>query len=123
MSRWLSVTLAGTMFSGLAGQGGCCGSGQLMLPPTSGAGGGTRHLVAQAGGHHPAAGLHQRLFLAIPLPHGKANPVHLPFCWCISLPSSPPVNPRQSERPRAGLEAAGNAAAAASLWLLHQLED
>lgn len=92
-------------------------------PPTSGAGSGMRHLVAQAGGHHPATGRPRRLFLAIPLPHGKANPVYLPFCWCIALPSSPSVNPSLSERPWLGPEDAGNAAAAASLWLLHQLED
>lgn len=91
--------------------------------PTSGAGGGMRHLAAQAGGHHPATGPHQRLFLAIPLPHGKANPVYLPSCWCISLPSSQSVNPRQSEHCQAGLKDAGNAAAAASLRLLHQLKD
>ena len=53
---------------------------------SSRAGGGTRHLVAQAGGHHPATGLQRRLFWAIPLPHGKANPLYLPFCWCISFP-------------------------------------
>lgn len=83
-----------------------------------------RHLIAQAGGHRPATRPHQRLVLAIAFPHGKANPVYLPFCWCVSLPSSPSVNPRLTEHPWACLEDAGSAAAAAaSLWFLHQSED
>lgn len=92
-------------------------------PPTSGAGGGTRHLVAKAGGHHPSMRLHWGLFSAFPLPYDKGNPVYLPFCWYISVPCSPSVNPRQTEHPPAGLEDAGNAATAAGLQLLHQLED
>lgn len=108
---------------------GSLGSGFLWpqaadAPPTAGAGGGTRRRVAQAGGHPPATGPHQRVFVGIPLPHGKTIPVYLLFCWCVSLPSSPSVNPsEQSERPWAGVRDAGNAAAAASLQLLHQLED
>lgn len=92
-------------------------------PPTSGAGGGTAHLVAKAGGHHPSTRLPWRLFLAFPLPYDTGNAVYLPFCWHISLPPSPCVNPRQTERPPAGLEDAGSAATAARLQLLHQLED
>lgn len=100
MSHWLSVTLPGAIFlAGAPGSGGrglLC-SGQVILPPPLELEVAQNTLAARAGGHHPSTRLHWGLFLVFPLPPDKGNPVYLPFCWYISLPFSPSVNPRETE--------------------------